>query len=124
MVSCKNDSKTTTSQEKSNETEKVADNGDTFSGMFLYLESENAAVLQTAGNRIYGVEVNEKMQELHKQCKQYKNKVHDMVPVVVKGETKPNPVPDAWKEIIVIKEILSVQKPSENDGTIIIKNNQ
>ncbi len=48
-----------------------------------------------------------------------------MVPVVIKGITKPNPVKDAWKEVIEIKEIVSVQKPSENqDGTIIITNNQ
>lgn len=131
LVSCKNESKST---ENSSETIKengitatktVGDlNTTTFSGMFLYLENDNAAVLQTAGSKIYGVVVDEKMKALNEQCKQYKEKEEDMVPVVIRGIKKPNPVKDAWKEVIEVTEILSVQKPSGNDGTIIIKNNQ
>jgi hypothetical protein len=130
IVSCGNDpKKTTTDEEQSNEqgvttTVTRGEVGDTFSGMFLYLESENAAVLQTAGSKMYGVVIDEKMHELNEQCKKFKNKDHDMVPVVIRGEKKPNPIENAWKEVVVVKEILSVQKPSENDGTIIIKNNQ
>jgi hypothetical protein len=64
------------------------------------------------------------MAALNKQFQQYKTKDHDMVPVVFRGIKKPNPIKNAWKEVIEIKEILSVQKPSGQDGTIIIKNNQ
>lgn len=97
----------------------------TFSGMFLYLESEKAAVFQAAGSQMYGVVVDDQMLALNEQCKQYKKEDHTMVPVVIKGIKKPNTIENAWKEVIEIKEIVSVQKPSENgDGTIIIKNNQ
>ena len=64
------------------------------------------------------------MHELDKQCDQFKQNEHDMVPVVIRGKTMPNPVKDGWPEAVEIKEILSVQKPSGNDGTIIITNNQ
>ncbi|MGH1385425.1 hypothetical protein [Kordia sp.] len=136
IVSCGNNSK---SEEKANETDTqnqtetetgitatrtVGKVDDTFSGMFLYLESDKAAVLQTAGSQMYGIVVDEKMHALNKQCQQYKTKDYDMVPVVFRGIKKPNPVKNAWKEVIEIKEILSVQKPSDEDGTIIITNNQ
>lgn len=132
IISCKNDAK---SNDKANETDTQEQTGvtttrtvgktnDTFSGMFLYLEDNKAAVLQTAGSQVYGIVIDEKMKELNKQCQQYKTNDYDMVPVVFRGIKKPNPVKNAWKEIIEIKEILSVQKPNGNDGTIIIKNNQ
>jgi hypothetical protein len=110
VISCKEESK-----------EEVT----TFSGMFLYLESEKAAVFQAAGSQMYGVVLDDQMLALNERCKQYKKEAHNMVPVVIRGVRKPNPVKDAWKEVIEIKEIVSVQKPSESqDGTIIIKNNQ
>lgn len=140
IISCKNDGKST---DKANETDTkelpktgtqqqsnikttrtVGDLKETFSGMFLYLESEKAAVLQTGSGGIYGVVIDDQMLALNEQCKQYKTKDEDMVPVVIRGAKKPNPVPNAWKEVIEIEEILSVQKPSGQDGTIIIKNNQ
>ena len=133
IVSCKNDPKST---DKANETDTqnqtetgvtttrtVGNTNDTFSGMFLYRESDKAAVLQ-AGSQMYGIVIDEKMKELNKQCQQYKTKDYDMVPVVFRGIKKPNPIENAWKEVIEIKEILSVQKPSGEDGTIIITNNQ
>ncbi|PTX64017.1 hypothetical protein C8N46_101627 [Kordia periserrulae] len=131
LVSCKNETKTT--DKAASETEKkegftatktVGDAYDTFSGMFLYLENENAAVLKTSNSQMYAVVIDEKMHELNKQCDQFKQNEHDMVPVVIRGTTMPNPVKDGWPEAVEIKEILSVQKPSGNDGTIIITNNQ
>lgn len=136
MMSCKNDAKSNTNTNENEgkveihsdsnitTTKTVGKVDDTFSGMFLYLESDNAAVLQTAGSNMYGVVVDEKMKELNEKCKQYKVNDHDMVPVVVRGVKKPNPVKNAWKEVVEITEILSVQKPSGQDGTIIIRNNQ
>lgn len=117
-LSCKNDSKST---EASSET---ASKYETFTGMFLYLESDKAAVFQ-ATNNMYGVVVDDQMFALNEQCKVYKKEDHSMIPVVIKGIRKPNTVEDAWKEVIEIKEIISVQEPREGeDGTIIIKNNQ
>lgn len=118
-LSCKNDAKPTdTNTETTSQYE-------TFAGMFLYLESEKAAVFQAAGSQMYGVVIDDQMLALNKQCKTYKKQDHDMIPVVVRGVKKPNTVENAWKEVIEIKEILSVQKPNPGeDGTIIIKNNQ
>lgn len=131
MISCKNEAKSnetdkeTTEKSGYTETVTVGNEFQTFSGMFLYLESEKAAVFQTAGSQMYGVVVDEQMLALHEQCKQYKKDEHNMVPVVIRGVKKPNTIKDAWEEVIEIKQIVSVQKPSESqDGTIIIKNNQ
>ena len=130
IVSCKNDAKsneTKTGEEKSGYTESVTvgNKFETFTGMFLYLESDNAAVLQSAGSNMYGVVVDDQMFALNDQCKPYKKESHSMIPVVIRGVRKPNPTEDAWEEVIEIKEIVSVQKPREGeDGTIIIKNNQ
>jgi len=125
VVSCKNDAKAPEKKSETPEATTLADNGyETFSGMFLYLENENAAVLQAAGGTMYGVVVDDQMHTLDKQCAQYKKNEHDMVPVVIKGIKKPNPIKDAWKEVIEVKQVLSVQRPADQDGTIIIKNNQ
>jgi len=133
IISCKNDASSKSNENETSKTEEtgytetvtVGNNFETFSGMFLYLETEKAAVLQTAGSSMYGVVIDDKMLALSEQCKKYKTKEHDMVSVVIRGIKKPNPVKDAWKEVIEVKEILSVQKSSENqDGTIIIKSNQ
>lgn len=132
MLSCKNENKSnnetaneTTETKGYTETTTVGNNYETFSGMFLYLEADKAAVLQTAGSKIYGVVVNDQMYALNEKCKDYKTAEHTMVPVIVRGEKKPNPVENAWKEVIEIKQIVSVQKPNEGDnGTIIIKSNQ
>ena len=133
MASCKNDKKSSTDQTEQNtetktsssytETTTIGNEFDTFTGLFLYMESENAAVLQTP-NTMYGVVVDAQMKALNEQCKAYKNEDHDMIPVVVRGIKKPNSVENAWKEVIEIKQIVSVQRPKGNDGTIIIKNNQ
>ena len=77
----------------------------TVTGEFLYWN--NAAVLKTE-NEIYGVVVDEKMQELDAQCKPFKKDDYDMVAVTVKGIVKKNPVPGSWEEIIEIKEVVSV----------------
>jgi len=131
MMSCKNEAKSNdtekTATEKSGYTESVTvgNEFETFSGMFLYLESEKAAVFQTAGSQMYGVVIDDQMLALNEQCKPYKKEAHNMVPVVIRGVRKPNSIENAWKEVIEIKQIVSVQKPNESqDGTIIIKNNQ
>lgn len=132
-ISCKNDASSKTDKKEVSEVEKnghtetttVKNEFETFSGMFLYLESEKAAVLQAPGSNMYGVVINDQMLALNEACKKYKVKDHDMVPVIIKGIKKPNSVKNAWKEVIEIKQIVSVQKPSENQNeTIIIKSDQ
>lgn len=72
---------------------------------FIYIQ--DAAVLK-GQSFIYGVVLDEKAKELAEKVKSYKKDQYDMVPVVVKGIVKPNPVKDGWKEIVEIKEILKV----------------
>lgn len=130
MLSCESKEKSTENKSEVikeggiTATKTVGDVHETFSGMFLFLEGENAAVFQAAGSNMYGVVIDDKMHELNKECIRFKKNDHDMVPVVIRGIRKPNPKKDAWPEVIEVKEILSVQQPSENDGTIIITNNQ
>ena len=112
MISCKQEAKETANLE-------------TLSGEFLYIEEDNhtgpAAVINK-GTEVYGVVINEKMKELQEKCNAFKKDKYDMIPVVVKGIIKPNPVENAWKEVVEIKEIVSVTAPSENqEKTIIVK---
>ncbi|MEM6722276.1 MAG: hypothetical protein AAF611_23315 [Bacteroidota bacterium] len=129
LVSCNNEKKATENKSEVikgggiTATKTVGDVDQTFSGMFLYLESDNAAVLQTGGGKMYGVVIDDQMHKLNKECAKFKKEDHTMVPVVIRGNKKPNPTPNAWKEVIEVTEILSVQQPSTNDGTIIITNN-
>lgn len=130
MLSCKNETKSNETEKETTEkgyteTTTIGNEYETFSGMFLYLEDQKAAVLQTAGSKIYAVAVDDQMLALNKRCKEYKAEDHTMVPVIIRGVKKPNPVKNAWKEVIEIKQIVSVQKPNDGqDGTIIIKSNQ
>lgn len=116
VLSCKNDSKTTESN--------ASNNYETIAGDFLYLESDNAAVLKTP-KEIYGVVIDDQMKKLHEQCKAYKKLDHDMVPVIIKGIKKKNTEANAWAQIIEVKEILTVSEPKDDqNATIIIKENK
>jgi hypothetical protein len=93
----------------------------TITGEFLYID--NAAVLKTNVD-IYGVVIDEKLHELNSKCNPLKEDKYDMVLVTIKGVIIKNPQPDGWKEIIEIKDILSVKKlNNEEELEIIIKNN-
>ena len=90
-------------------TEVTAGTETLITGEFLLWE--NAAVLKTETD-IYGLPVDEKTQELARQCAPLQQGEFDMIPVTIKGIIKKNPQPESWKEIIHITEILSVSKSS------------
>ena len=91
----------------------------TVSGEFLYLA--DAAVINT-GRKVYGVTINEKMQELNEKVQQYKNNDYDMVPVRVRGTIERKPEnEEGWEEVVTIKEIISVTPPKDTQEPIIIK---
>ena len=100
FTSCKNDSKTTDS-----EITEVSVGGSEISAEFIYIQ--DAAVLK-GQSFIYGVVLDEKAKELAEKVKSFKKDQYDMVPVVVNGIIKPNPVSDGWKEVVEIKEIVKV----------------
>jgi uncharacterized lipoprotein NlpE involved in copper resistance len=120
FVGCKNNNKTeekTTAIENLEKTEKQNDGLTLLKGEFIYYA--DAAVLQTH-SEIYGVILNEKMQELNEQVQQYKTKVTDMVPVEIRGKITPKPEnEEGWPFRVEIKEILNVIKPNPESNEII-----
>jgi uncharacterized lipoprotein NlpE involved in copper resistance len=123
FVGCKNNNKTeekTTAIENLEKTEKQNDGLTLLKGEFIYYA--DAAVLQTH-SEIYGVILNEKMQELNEQVQQYKTKVTDMVPVEIRGKITPKPEnEEGWPFRVEIKEILNVIKPNPESNEINYNN--
>jgi len=128
IVSCKNDKKNDAEATSDDTKEIVAEDGKTIKqsdgliairGNFLYVEENNAAVLQTA-TQVYGVVIDDKMNELIKQVEPFKTESYDMVPVTVRGRIiKNEDAKDEWENKIEIKEILKVSKPDPNDNEVI-----
>ncbi|MHA7056861.1 hypothetical protein ACWGOQ_0006550 [Aquimarina sp. M1] len=102
--SCKNDSK------KSSDIESTLIRGE-------YILIDNAGVLK-GKDFIYGVVVDDMAQELAKKIKPLQREEYDMVPVVVNGVVKPN-TEEGWPEIVEIKEIVGVSKPTSELPTKI-----
>ena len=112
IISCKN------AEDKKSESENTATeaalNVQIYKGEFLYLA--DAAVLK-GDNFIYGVTIDDTMQQLADQVKSIKKDDFDMVPVIVKGSlSKKAEGAEGWDEIITITEIINVSNtPSEAD---------
>jgi len=112
LASCKNESKSVSSNLDEETAELI-----TLTGDFIYYA--DAAVLQTK-NEIYGVVIDEKMHELNEAVKPYKNEVTDMVSVTVKAKKYKKPKnEEGWPFRIEIKEIIKVVKPNPNKKDVI-----
>ncbi|WP_417290556.1 hypothetical protein [Corallibacter sp.] len=124
LFSCKNDSKsevenseTKIETEANGKTAKQNDGLTLLKGEFVYYA--DAAVLQTH-REVYGVVINEKMHELNNQVKQYKQEDTDMVPVEIRAEIINKPEnEEGWPHRVIIKEILSVEKPDPNKNDVV-----
>ncbi len=99
------------------ETQSPKDDLVSLSGEFLYLA--DAAVLKQE-NQIYGVVLDSMTMQLSKEVNALKRDDFDMVPVTVKAKIKPNPMKEGWDEVIEIKEIIKVSKPT-GESSIKIK---
>ena len=89
----------------------------TVKGDFIYFA--DAAVLQTK-NEIYGVVIDEKMQELNAAVQVYKIEDTDMVPVTVRVRRFEKPEnEEGWPMRVEIKDILKVEKPDPKQEDII-----
>lgn len=112
FAGCKNDKKETKKKEtstKNNVTHKKDDDGlSVLSGEFIY--TKDAAVLN-GNNFIYGVVLDSMAKELSKKVEPFKRDRYDMVPVVIKGKVKPNPLKDGWDEVVKITKIITITKP-------------
>ena len=91
----------------------------TLSGEFSYYA--DAAVLQVGNSSIYGVVLNEKMQELHDMGKPFRTEPTDGVLVQIRGKIIPKAEnKEGWPYNIDIKEIISVKAPLVKNEVIKI----
>ncbi|TCK67963.1 hypothetical protein DFQ05_1747 [Winogradskyella wandonensis] len=121
FVSCKNDTKTN-SVEEEQAASKSYDQNDgliTLKGDFIYDESQNAAVIQTA-NSIYGVVIDDNMKALNEKVKAYKKESTDMVPVTVRAKRFAKPEgEEGWPFRLEIKETIKVEAPNPEQNDVI-----
>ena len=127
IISCKKATKSETdnqiiSSDNSVKSINQSDGLTVLKGDFIYYA--DAAVLQTP-TEVYGVVINEKMQELNTQIQKYKTQATDMVPVEIKGKLIPKPdYEEGWPYRIEIKEILAISQPKLEDNNTVKLVNQ
>lgn len=126
MVSCKNSGDSEQDDTTSSETEnqQVNEGLTIYRGEFIY--TSGAAVLK-GPDFIYAVQLDSMANVLASMVEPVKKDEFDMVPVVVQGVVSPNPAlsegKEVWKEMVAIKQIISVSKlPSQADVKIEEKN--
>ena len=122
FISCKSETKAKVKQQTINvdSSEKTAkqSNGLTLlKGEFIYFK--DAAILQTHAN-IYGVFVNDKMQELNTLAEKYKKEPTDMVLVEIRGKiTNKKDDTILWENKVEIVEILNVFEPKSEENNVV-----
>lgn len=120
LSSCKEEKKQENSSidtESSERTVKQRDGLTLLKGDFLF--TNDAAVLQTH-REVYGVVINDKMQELETKAQEYKKSPFDWVNVEVRGKLSTKPEgEEGWTNRIEIKEILSVSKANNTNEEVI-----
>ena len=113
LTSCKSDAKSEKSEIEGNISGEIV----TLKGDFIYYA--DAAVLQTS-NEIYGVVIDEKMEELNDLVKPYKKESTDMVSVTVKASKFEKPKDEeGWQYRLKIKEIIKVEQTSSDKQDVI-----
>lgn len=112
FIGCKNDPKT----EEEETIETVSDVTE-ISGNFMYFE--DAAVFQTK-SELYGVLVNDMLEDLILQSETLKDDPTDEVAVTLKVKKSKKPEnEEGWENRIEIIEIMKVTKGNPEDGDII-----
>ena len=118
FTSCKKESKKESVETEDGKTAKQNDGLTLLKGEFVYYA--DAAVLQTH-SQIYGVIINDKVDEINKQAKPFKADDTDFVMVEIRGVITPKPEGvEGWDNRVEIKEILNVL-PIKNEGENVVK---
>jgi len=118
FTSCKKESKNESVETKDGRTAKQNDGLTLLKGEFVYYA--DAAVLQTH-SQIYGVIINDKVDEINKQAKPFKVEDTDFVMVEIRGVVSPKPEgAEGWENLVEIKEILNVSRV-ESEGDNVVK---
>ncbi len=127
MTACKSEksedvNETTSNSEVVSDADKTDKQNDgliAIHGNYLYVAQDNAAVLQTS-TQMYGVVINDMVEELNAQVDPLKNEPYDMIPITVRGKLyKKEGVKDEWENKIEIQEILKVSQPEAEDNDVI-----
>lgn len=114
LVGCKNEAGTA---EAVSTMPNAEDGLVTMRGEFIF--HDGAAVLQTR-NTIYGVVIDDMLEELQKQVIPYKKSDLDMVTVTLRGKRIPKPEgTEGWPFSIEIKEILKIENPESGTQDVI-----
>lgn len=124
LSNCKNDSKSedtlapeTIDIDSPERTSKQGDGLTLLKGEFVYYA--DAAVLQTH-REVYGVIIDDKMQELANMAKKYKKEPTDYVTIEVRGKITPKPEnEEGWPYRVAIKEILKVTPSNPEDNNVV-----
>jgi hypothetical protein len=121
FISCKNDSKTEASTIEESESKSYDQNDGlvTLKGDFIYDQGQNAAVIQTANNTIYGVVVDDNMKALNEKVKAFKKEDTDMIPVTVRVRRFESNKENTWKFHVEIKDIIKVEAPNQEQNDVI-----
>lgn len=121
FVSCKNDKTDNTNLEEETTSKSYNQNDGliTIKGDFIYDESQNAAVIQTA-NSIYGVIIDDNMKALNEKAKTFKKEATDMIPVTVRAKRFAKPEgEEGWPFKLEIKETIKVEAPNPEQNDVI-----
>lgn len=115
FVSCKSENNNI---EENKSKQYSADDGYiTMKGGFLYYD--DAAVLETK-SEIFGVVLDDNLQELVKQVKPFQKEITDMVPVTIRVKKIPKPQnEEGWPFRLEIKEILKIDQPRNQKNDVI-----
>jgi len=106
FTNCKKESKNEAVETNDGKTAKQSDGLTLLKGEFVYYA--DAAVLQTH-TQIYGVIINDKVDEINKQAEPFKVQDTDFVMVEIRGKITPKPEGvEGWDNRVEIKEILNV----------------
>jgi len=119
FTSCKTENKKEATEETVNgKTAKQSDGLTLLKGEFVFYA--DAAVLQTH-SQIYGVILNDKVDELNKQAIPFKKESTDFVLVEIRGKISPKPKgEEGWDNRVEIKEILNVSA-LKSEGESVVK---
>ena len=125
LVGCKKETKSETQTTNEDGLEKTAKQSDGLTlliGEFVYYA--DAAVLQTHAE-IYGVVLNDKVDELNNKAKPFKKEPTDFVLVEVRGKiSQKTEGEEGWDNLVEIKEILSVSPLKTENNNLIKLGNQ
>lgn len=122
IFSCKTDKKQEVDIKTNQAKSYNADDGYiTMKGDFIYDATQNAGILQTSNNEIYGIVIDDIAMRLNEKVKPFKTNKYTSVPVTIRVKRIENTTKNsAWKYNVEVKDILKVEAPNKEQDIIKI----